>query len=188
MLELPSDPVRVSTSLPTASPSSCSAAALVADSWLSVKRESSVGCKSPSSWRDSWGSRRMVRIQIRREEGATRGARWDIVHSRDCSLTPKLARLCPGNSTTDCHTLVCIVTLSQSCERMISSVDALALGPGCSRKVLSTTSIAELIKHCYCCTTSRNWKNFIFVNIWFGADLDTEIERQQHCEITATVE
>ena len=85
--------------------------------------------------------------------------------SRSSSLTAKLAWLCPGNSTTGCHTLVCIVTLSESCERMISSVEALALGPGSSRKVLSTTAIAEMIKHCYCCTTSRNWKNFIFVNI-----------------------
>ena len=105
MLEIPSDHVRVSTSLPTTSPSSCSAAAHVADSGLSVKRESSVECKCPSSWRERWGSRRMAKIQITMLEGATRGTRWDIVHSRDRALTPKLARLCPGSSTTGYHTL-----------------------------------------------------------------------------------
>ena len=60
-----------------------------------------------------------------------RGGRGDSlsnVHSRDCSLTLNLSGLC------SCHTSV--VTFSESCERMISSVGALALVAGSSYQQL----------------------------------------------------
>ena len=176
MLELPSDPVRVSTSLPS-SPSSCWAAAHVADSGLSVKRESSVGCKGPSSWRESWGSRRMVKILMTMEEGATRGTRWDIVHSRDRSLAAKLARLC------SCY-WVTLTTLSESCDRMISSAGTWRRQQGLISNFNCRNNKTLLHNK-----QQQLEEDFLFVNIlfwqaWFSPHyhLHKQIERRWHCQ------
>ena len=169
MLEVPSsDPVRVSTSLPT-SPSSC-LPAHVADSWLAVKRESSVGCKCPSSWRESWGSSRMVTILMMMEEGGTRRGRWDIVHSRDQLLAVSTLFL-----------LLAVSTLSESCDRMISRVGAWQRQQGLissfnwnDKTLLHNKKKQELQEH------------FLSVNISFRSKPDArlykQMERWRHCQ------
>ena len=85
-----------------------------------------------------------------------------------------------GNSTTGCHTQVYIVTLSESYDRMISRVAALALAPAAGN------SYQQLQLHKNT-VTGRILFSLIFDLVNPDADLDTEIERQRHSQITAIV-